>query len=76
MTYAFAQDTAREYAVTAVYANGQESAPVTVTPSTAISNATVPSATDSRYYNLQGQRTDKPTQKGVYIVNGRKIIVK
>jgi len=27
------------------------------------------------YYNLQGQRVDKPT-KGLYIKNGRKVVIK
>jgi len=31
--------------------------------------------TDGSYYNLQGQRIQQPT-KGLYIVNGRKVIVK
>ena len=29
-----------------------------------------------RYYSLSGQRVNKPTSKGLYIVNGKKIIVK
>ena len=32
-------------------------------------------ATDSPYYNLSGQRVAKPA-KGIYIVNGKKIIIK
>ncbi|MBO4826064.1 MAG: hypothetical protein J5506_02345 [Prevotella sp.] len=28
------------------------------------------------YYNLQGARMDKPTQKGIYIRNGKKMVVK
>ena len=27
-------------------------------------------------YNLRGQKVDKPTKKGVYIINGRKVVVK
>jgi hypothetical protein len=30
---------------------------------------------DGRYYNLQGQRVVTPT-KGIYVVNGKKIIIK
>lgn len=30
---------------------------------------------DGEYYNLAGQRVDKPT-KGLYIVNGRKVVIK
>lgn len=32
--------------------------------------------TDAKAYNLAGQRVAAPTQKGVYIVNGRKMLVK
>ena len=28
------------------------------------------------YYDLQGRKIDMPTQKGVYIVNGRKVVIK
>ena len=35
----------------------------------------IPSVQDGVYYNLQGQRIDNP-QKGIYIVNGKKVIVK
>ena len=31
--------------------------------------------TDGLYYNLSGQRVNKPT-KGLYIVNGKKFVVK
>lgn len=34
-----------------------------------------PSVTDGAYYNLAGQRVTNPT-KGLYIVNGRKVVVK
>jgi hypothetical protein len=27
------------------------------------------------YYNLNGQRLSQPTRKGLYIVNGRKVVV-
>ncbi len=37
--------------------------------------AAIPSAAPDVYYNLQGQRVDKPT-KGLYIKNGKKVIVK
>ena len=30
---------------------------------------------DDRYYNLQGQLVDRPT-KGIYIRNGRKVVVR
>ncbi len=31
---------------------------------------------DGQYYNLKGQKVDNPTEKGVYIQNGKKIVVK
>jgi hypothetical protein len=31
---------------------------------------------DMRYYNLNGQRVDNPTKGGLYIVNGKKVVVK
>lgn len=43
---------------------------------TGISNVNV-NDNDNRYYTLDGQLLQgKPTQKGVYIVNGRKIVIK
>ena len=30
----------------------------------------------SQYYDLQGRRVAQPTQKGLYIVNGRKVVIK
>ena len=27
-------------------------------------------------YNLTGQRVGKPTQKGIYLINGKKVLVK
>ena len=34
-----------------------------------------PDGTD-RWYDFQGNRIDKPTKKGVYILNGHKVVVK
>ena len=31
---------------------------------------------DGRLYNLRGQRVDRPTKPGLYIVNGRKVVIK
>ena len=28
------------------------------------------------WYNLKGQRIDTPTKKGLYILNGKKVVVK
>ena len=43
---------------------------------TAVNNVSTESANDAReYYNLNGQRVMNPT-KGLYIVNGKKVIIK
>ena len=42
---------------------------------TGISESVSKAATDGRYYDLQGRRVALPT-KGLYIVNGKKVIVK
>lgn len=31
---------------------------------------------DGQYYNLKGQKVDSPTEKGVYIKNGKKVVIK
>ena len=31
---------------------------------------------DSRWYDLQGNRIDRPAKKGVYIMNGKKVVIK
>ena len=31
---------------------------------------------ENRYYNLNGQRVAKPTKNGIYIIDGRKVIIK
>ena len=31
---------------------------------------------DNKWYNLQGQRVSSPKEKGIYICNGRKVLVK
>ena len=44
---------------------------------TAISSALSPSAQENDYwYNLNGQPIEKPSAKGVYINNGKKVIIK
>jgi rhamnogalacturonan endolyase len=45
------------------------------TPIIALTAEPYSTATDSPYYNLSGQRVAKPA-KGIYIVNGKKIIIK
>jgi hypothetical protein len=42
---------------------------------TGISDYTVPSTEDDNFYNLQGVRVVRP-QKGIYIKNGKKMIIK
>ncbi len=47
------------------------------TPPTAIRNVSndVKTAESKDWYNLQGQRIEKPSKEGVYIVNGKKVVV-
>ncbi len=42
---------------------------------TSINNVNTKGLLDGEFYNLQGQRVDKPA-KGLYIVNGKKVIIK
>ena len=51
---------------------------ITVTPgATGIGSVERPDAVIGQYYTLDGRKQQgKPTQKGVYIVNGRKVVVK
>ena len=69
---------AGQYAITAVYANGDESLPVVFTAGTQgiadlSTNGTMGTAT---VYDLSGRRVMSPAKKGVYIVNGKAVIVK
>ena len=49
---------------------------VTILPATGISEMTAKTdAGDGAYYNLKGQRTDVPRQ-GIYIKNGKKVVIK
>ena len=36
---------------------------------------TRPAVADDAYYTLQGTRVERPTSKGIYIHNGKKIII-
>ena len=36
-------------------------------------NAALENAGEEVWYNLQGQRISKPTRKGIYILNGKKV---
>ena len=43
---------------------------------TGIENIARPSAGDGYFYTLNGVRIDKPTKKGIYIYNGKKIVIR
>lgn len=44
---------------------------------TDIENINIETITDNRYFNLNGQRIEsQPSQKGVYIKNGKKVLMK
>ena len=44
---------------------------------TGIENYNREAITDNRYFNLNGQRIeDQPSQKGIYIKNGKKVLMK
>lgn len=43
---------------------------------TGIENIARPSAGDGYFYTLNGVRVDKPTKKGIYIYNGKKIVIR
>lgn len=43
---------------------------------TGIENVARPSAGDGYFYTLNGVRVDKPTKKGIYIYNGKKIVIR
>lgn len=47
-----------------------------VTAATGINDITTSAANNGEWYNLQGQRIAKPEKHGLYIRNGKKIIVK
>jgi hypothetical protein len=43
---------------------------------TAIENAALNAGKENVVYDLQGRRVVKPTTRGIYIVNGKKVFVK
>lgn len=43
---------------------------------TGIENVVAPTAGDGYFYTLNGVRVDKPTKKGIYIYNGKKIVIR
>ena len=48
---------------------------LTIPNTTGISSFHRATSADNRYYNLQGQRIE-PAKKGLYINNGRKVVIK
>lgn len=58
--------------------NGSKFTVTDVTPTTSIDGvATRPScAADNAYYTLSGQRVSHPTQKGIYLHRGKKVLIK
>ena len=48
---------------------------INIDGTTSINNAIRELPNDGKYYNLKGQRVEKPS-KGVYILNGKKVVVK
>lgn len=68
-------DDLHDYSITAVYANGVESEPVSIVTNPAgISTVTMDGKVSFRF-NLAGQRISR-NAKGVVIENGRKVVVK
>lgn len=67
-----------DYQVAAVYSVGQsrysDPVEVEVTNSTAVRNVFAPVSPETTMYNLQGQRVNTALKRGIYIVNGRKIL--
>lgn len=57
------------------YNSSARSLDIVFSDATAISNMVTAQPADGRYYNLQGMEVKQP-QKGLYIVNGKKVIMK
>lgn len=68
---------ASQYAITALYADGSESLPVIFTDAAGIADMQDDvRPADVRIFDLQGRRVLRPTGKGVYVVNGKTMILK
>lgn len=74
-----------DYAVTAVYADGCESAPISdvidITTGILTAKPLTPEFDRSGIYDLQGRRMNRfvgnsPLKKGVYVIGGKKVVVK
>lgn len=75
----FTADAAKTYSVTAVYANGSESLPVTIGSPTGIESVTTDSTKPATIYTIGGIRVGKDVKSlpsGIYIVDGKKMVVK
>lgn len=69
-------DDTHEYSLTAVYANGVESEPVSITASTlGIDNVTFNVTKNAKRFNIAGQRVGS-NHKGIIVTDGRKMVVK
>lgn len=55
--------------------DGSRAIDINIDGTTGINNAVRQLPNDGNYYNLKGQRVEKPS-KGVFIVNGKKVVVK
>ena len=77
LTYA-TSGTASVYAVSAVYANGEESKTVAANDTQGITDTqcTMNDLPGTMSYDLQGRPATKPTAKGVLITKGKKIIIR
>lgn len=76
-TYTLIRQTNVRYSVTAVYDGNRESAPVYLDGgSSGISNIEVDAPRDIRIYDLYGRRINQPTRKGIYVINGKKVVKK
>ena len=43
---------------------------------TGINTATISHAADNVWYDLSGRRVAKPTQRGIYIHGGKKVVIR
>lgn len=59
----------------AALGDGSRAIDINIDGTTGIKNAVRQLPNDGNYYNLKGQRVEKPS-KGVFIVNGKKVVVK
>lgn len=75
-TYTFQKGVDSQIAITAVYEGGRESAPVYLNVTDGIGSILSTPQNERRIFNLKGQRVKSPMAKGVYVIDGRKVVVK